>query len=205
MISHGVVSGALFLCVGVVYDQMHTREIKEYGGVVNVMPYFAAFFMLFTMASAGLPATSGFVGEILVIVGTYQAAPWAAAWAATGLILGAAYMLWLYRRVVFGEITNPHVKDLRDMNTSQWLYIVPLALGVLWLGIHPTSISASIEPSTKKLLTQVMRQASDIPDATADDTGAEPEQAEPTAAEPTADASEKATPSPTDAVKDSHE
>jgi NADH-quinone oxidoreductase subunit M len=159
MISHGVVSGALFLCVGVVYDQMHTREIKEYGGVVNVMPYFAAFFMVFTMASAGLPATSGFVGEILVIVGTYQAAPWAAAFAATGLILGAAYMLWLYRRVVFGDITNSHVSDMKDMNTSQWLYFVPLALSVLWLGVHPTSISASFSPSVKHILAQVAHQA----------------------------------------------
>ncbi len=159
MISHGVVSGALFLCVGVVYDQMHTREIKQYGGVVNVMPYFAAFFMLFTMASAGLPATSGFVGEILVIVGSYQAAPWATAWAATGLILGAAYMLWLYRRVVFGEVTNKHVGEMHDMNVSQWLYFVPLAIGVLWLGVHPTSISASIAPSVKNLLVQVAHPA----------------------------------------------
>jgi NADH-quinone oxidoreductase subunit M len=160
MISHGVVSGALFLCVGVVYDQLHTREIKEYGGVVNVMPYFAAFFMLFTMASAGLPATSGFVGEILVIVGTYQASPWAAAWAATGLILGAAYMLWLYRRVVFGEITNPHVGQMKDANTTQWLYFVPLAVAVMWLGVHPTSISNSYAPSVKHLLAQVAHQAS---------------------------------------------
>ena len=159
MISHGVVSGALFLCVGVVYDQLHTREIKEYGGVVNVMPYFAAFFMLFTMASAGLPATSGFVGEILVIVGTYQASPWAAAWAATGLILGAAYMLWLYRRVVFGEITNPHVGQMKDANTTQWLYFVPLAVAVMWLGVHPTSISSSFSPSVKHLLAQVAHQA----------------------------------------------
>lgn len=159
MISHGVVSGALFLCVGVVYDQMHTREIKEYGGVVNVMPYFAAFFMLFTMASAGLPATSGFVGELLVIVGTYQAAPWAAVGAATGLILGAAYMLWLYRRVVFGEITNPHVAEMKDASAREWLYFIPLTVAVLWLGIHPTSISASVSPSTKLVLTQSTRQA----------------------------------------------
>lgn len=164
MISHGVVSGALFLCVGVVYDQMHTREIKDYGGVVNVMPYFAAFFMLFTMASAGLPATSGFVGEILVIVGTYQAAPWAAAWAATGLILGAAYMLWLYRRVVFGEVANAQVKALKDANRIQWMYFLPLAVAVLWLGIHPTSLSASVAPSTQKLLTQVMRQTEELPE-----------------------------------------
>lgn len=205
MISHGVVSGALFLCVGVVYDQMHTREIKEYGGVVNVMPYFAAFFMLFTMASAGLPATSGFVGEILVLVGTYQAAPWAAAWAATGLILGAAYMLWLYRRVVFGEITNAHVKDLKDMNTTQWLYFVPLAIGVLWLGVHPTSISASIEPSTKKLLTQVMRQATDIPEASAEESLNEEgaaASADPKALEPTAEKTEDKKTSTTDADKE---
>ncbi len=155
MISHGIVSGALFLCVGVMYDQMHTREIKEYGGVVHGMPYFAAFFMLFTMASAGLPATSGFVGEMLVLVGTYAVAPWAAIFAATGLILGAAYMLWLYRRVVFGEVTNSHVGTMKDMNTSQWLYFVPLALGVLWLGIHPTSISAPTTASVAQLLKQV--------------------------------------------------
>ena len=155
MISHGVVSGALFLCVGVVYDQLHTREIKHYGGVVNVMPYFAAFFMVFTMASAGLPATSGFVGEILVIVGTYQAAPWATAWAATGLVLGAAYMLWLYRRVVFGEITNPQVAKMTDANTIQWLYFVPLVIAVMWMGIYPSVITKSISPSVKHLLAQV--------------------------------------------------
>ncbi len=159
MISHGIVSGALFLCVGVVYDQLHTREIKEYGGVVNVMPYFAAFFMLFTMASAGLPATSGFVGEILVIVGTYQAAPWAAVGAATGLVLGAAYMLWLYRRVMFGDITNPHVKEMNDVSVRQWLYFVPLMVGVLLLGIHPTTMSASVSASTKLVLAQVNKQA----------------------------------------------
>ena len=163
MISHGVVSGALFLCVGVVYDQMHTREIKQYGGVVNVMPYFAAFFMVFTMASAGLPATSGFVGEILVIVGSYQAAPWATAWSATGLILGAAYMLWLYRRVVFGEITNPHVAEMKDANTIQWLYFVPLIIGVLWLGIYPNVIMHSISPATKIVLAQAARPAEAAP------------------------------------------
>jgi NADH-quinone oxidoreductase subunit M len=161
MISHGVVSGALFLCVGVVYDQLHTREIKQYGGVVHVMPYFAAFFMVFTMASAGLPATSGFVGEILVIVGTYQAAPWAAIGAATGLVLGAAYMLWLYRRVVFGEVTNPHVKEMKDANTIQWLYFVPLIVAVIWLGVHPTSMSASIAPSTKHILQQMNKAEAD--------------------------------------------
>lgn len=194
MISHGVVSGALFLCVGVVYDQMHTREIKDYGGVVNVMPYFAAFFMVFTMASAGLPATSGFVGEMLVIVGVYQASPWAAAWAATGLILGAAYMLWLYRRVVFGEITNGHVSSMNDMNTSQWLYMVPLAVGVLWLGVHPTSMSASISPSVKHLLAQVAKQETPEAAAAADAKEGEAMQAPATERIPEAPAAKKAEP-----------
>ncbi len=157
MISHGVVSGALFLCVGVVYDRMHTREIKQYGGVVNVMPYYAAFFMVFTMASAGLPATSGFVGEILVIVGSYQAAPWATAWAATGLILGAAYMLWLYRRVVFGEVTNPEVAHMKDANVREWFYFVPMIAVVIWMGVHPLGITRSLSPVVKHLLTQVSR------------------------------------------------
>lgn len=155
MISHGIVSGALFLCVGVVYDRMHTREIASYGGVTNVMPYFAAFFMIFTMASAGLPATSGFVGEILVIVGTYQAASWAAILAATGLVLGAAYMLMLYRRVMFGEITNPEVAQMRDVTSREWLIFVPLIVMVLWLGIHPTSMTRSVSPSITNLLTQM--------------------------------------------------
>ena len=178
MISHGVVSGALFLCVGVVYDQMHTREIKEYGGVVNVMPYFAAFFMVFTMASAGLPATSGFVGEILVIVGTYQAAPWATAWAATGLILGAAYMLWLYRRVVFGEITNPHVAEMKDASKREWLYFVPLVIGVLWMGIYPSAVTNSLSASTKHLLTQVARAAAEQAPAAGKPAPAAPAEAE---------------------------
>ena len=157
MISHGVVSGALFLCVGVVYDRMHTREIAQYGGAANVMPYFAAVFMLFTMASAGLPATSGFVGEILVLVGTYQAASWAAVGAATGLILGAAYMLYLYRRVMFGEITNPHVAEMNDVSHREWLYFIPLMVGVLWMGIHPVAITRTISPALTHVLEQVHR------------------------------------------------
>ncbi len=156
MVSHGVVSGALFLCVGVVYDQLHTREIKKYGGVTNVMPYFAAFFMLFSMASSGLPGTSGFVGEILIIIGSWQAMPLATMGAATGLILGAAYMLWLYRRVMFGEITNPEVLHMKDVSIREWLYFVPLVIAVLWLGIHPVSMTRSISPSVKHLLTQTV-------------------------------------------------
>ncbi len=161
MISHGVVSGALFLCVGVVYDRMHTREIAQYGGVTNIMPYFAAFFMLFTMASAGLPGTSGFVGEVLVLIGAWGAAPWAAMGAATGLILGAAYMLWLYRRVMFGEVKNPHVAEMSDVSIREWLYFVPLMVAVLWLGIHPTSMTVSVAPSIKALLTETQKPIAD--------------------------------------------
>ena len=157
MIAHGVVSGALFLCVGVVYDRMHTREIAQYGGAANVMPYYAAFFMVFTMASVGLPATAGFVGEILVIVGTYKAAPWAAVVAATGLILGASYALWLYRRVVFGEITNPHVAEMKDVNVREVFYFVPLIVATLWLGIHPISITKSVSPAVTHLISELAR------------------------------------------------
>src|SRR5690606_5455843 len=106
MLSHGIVSGALFLCVGVVYDRMHTREIARYGGLVHRMPIYAAVFMVFTMASVGLPGTSGFVGEFLVMVGTFQVSTWVAALITTGIILGAAYMLWLYRRVIFGKLVH---------------------------------------------------------------------------------------------------
>ncbi len=155
MISHGLISGALFLCVGVLYDRMHTREIAQYGGVVHRMPYFAAFFMVFTMGSAGLPGTSGFVGEILVLVGAYKAATWAAIAAATGLILGAAYMLWLYRRVVFGEISNPHVAALEDMTTREWSYFVLLTLGVLWFGLQPTSLMKDVTPAISRVIAEV--------------------------------------------------
>lgn len=157
MISHGIVSGALFLCVGVVYDRLHTREIAHYGGVTNIMPYFAAFFMVFTMASAGLPGTSGFVGEMLVIVGSYKAASWAAVGAATGLVLGASYMLLLYRRVMFGEVTNPEVSTMRDVTLREWLIFVPLIAMTLWLGIHPTSMTRSVSPSITHMLTQMDR------------------------------------------------
>jgi NADH-quinone oxidoreductase subunit M len=161
MISHGLVSAALFLCVGVVYDRMHTREISSYGGATNVMPYYAAFFMVFTMASVGLPGTSGFVGEVLVIIGSWRAAPWATMGAATGLILGAAYMLWLYRRVMFGEIKNPEVAKMSDLTTREWLYFMPLVVGVLWLGIHPSSMTHSVSPSVSALLAHVEKPLSE--------------------------------------------
>ena len=119
MLSHGIVSAALFLCVGVVYDRMHTREIARYGGLVHRMPRYAFVFMLFTLATVGLPGTSGFVGEFLVLLGAFQVNTWVAFLAATGMILGAAYMLWLYRRVIFGELTKDSLKAILDLNRAR--------------------------------------------------------------------------------------
>jgi len=154
MISHGLVSGALFLCVGVVYDRLHTREITRYGGVVNVMPKYAAIFMFFTMASIGLPATSGFVGEFLVLLGAFKANTLVAFLTATGVVLGAAYMLWLYRRVVFGEIVHEDVKTMLDATGREMTFFIPIVLCVLWLGIYPKPWLSAMEASVAQLLTQ---------------------------------------------------
>jgi NADH-quinone oxidoreductase subunit M len=140
MLSHGVISGALFLCVGVVYDRMHTREIAFYGGVVNRMPWYAAVFMLFTMGNVGLPGTSGFVGEILALTGTYQASTWTAILATTGVILSAVYMLTLYRRVVFGEITNAKLAAITDLEWREVAIFAPLMIATLYLGVAPNSV-----------------------------------------------------------------
>jgi NADH-quinone oxidoreductase subunit M len=140
MLSHGVISGALFLCVGVVYDRMHTREIAFYGGLVNRMPIYAAVFMLFTMGNVGLPGTSGFVGEILTLTGTYGASTWPAIIATTGVILSAVYALTLYRRVVFGEITNPALGAITDLERRETLIFIPLIAATLLLGLQPNLI-----------------------------------------------------------------
>jgi len=152
MLSHGVVSAALFLCVGVVYDRMHSRDIATYGGLVNRMPKYAAVFMLFTLASIGLPGTSGFVGEILVMVGTFQVNTWVCALIATGMILGAAYMLYLYRRVIFGELTKDSLKSIRDLSWREVAVFAPLVVVVLWMGIYPVSFLLPIEVSVAKLI-----------------------------------------------------
>ncbi len=155
MISHGLVSGALFLCVGVMYDRLHTREITAYGGVAQVMPKFAVIFMFFTMASVGLPATSGFVGEFLVLIGAFQASTWVAAFAATGLILGAAYMLWLYRRVMFGVAEKAEVLTMPEISKRELAIFVPLVLATLWLGIYPQSWLSAIHASVGELMKQI--------------------------------------------------
>jgi len=152
MISHGVVSGALFLCVGVIYDRLHTREIARYGGLVHRMPAYATVFMVFTMASVGLPGTSGFVGEFLVLTGTFEASTWAAALASTGVILGAAYMLYLYRRVVFGKLVHADLQAMPDLSLREKLIFAPLIVGTLWLGIQPQPVLNMLGPSVQNIV-----------------------------------------------------
>ena len=159
MISHGFISGALFLCVGIMYDRLHSRQIADYGGVANTMPVFAAFMMLFAMANSGLPGTSGFVGEFMVIVSAYQAGFWIAFLAALTLILGAAYTLWMYKRVVFGEVGNKKVAALTDMNTRERWILGALAVAVLWLGLWPAPLLEVMEPSVQNLLEHVRARA----------------------------------------------
>jgi NADH-quinone oxidoreductase subunit M len=155
MLSHGLISGALFLIVGVVYDRMHTREISAYGGLVHRMPVYATFFMLFTMANVGLPGTSGFVGEILTMVGAFQANTWAAAGAALGVIFSAVYMLTLYRRTVFGKITNPDLETIEDVNTKELICLIPLAIGTILLGVLPNLIFDITRESSLHALAQM--------------------------------------------------
>ena len=152
MLSHGVISGALFLIVGVVYDRMHTREIAFYGGLVNRMPWYAAVFMLFTMGNVGLPGTSGFVGEILTLTGVYKASTWTALVAASGVILSAVYALSLYRRVVFGEMVNPKLATITDLNTREVLIFAPLILGTLILGLQPNLVLDLTAPAVDHLV-----------------------------------------------------
>ncbi len=142
MLSHGLVSGALFLCVGVIYDRLHTREIDRYGGLSINMPYYALFFLLFTMASIGLPGTSGFVGEFLSLAGIYQVSTWVALVCTTGIILGAGYMLYLYRRVAFGDQKNEDAAGMLDLDKREWAMLAPIAAVVLWMGVYPESFMA---------------------------------------------------------------
>ena len=152
MLSHGIVSAALFLCVGVVYDRLHTREIAAYGGLVQRMPRYAFTFLFFTLASVGLPGLSGFVGEFLVLLGAFKVNTWVAFFAATGLILGAAYALWLYRQIVFGELTKEKLKTMLDMNRREVLVFLPLVLLTLWMGIYPASFLDPMAASVDKLV-----------------------------------------------------
>ena len=152
MLSHGVVSGALFLCVGVVYDRLHTRDIDRYGGLANNMPKYAFAFMVFMLASVGLPGTAGFVGEFLVLVGTFQVNTWVSLLAATGVILGAAYMLYLYRRVIYGELTKADVKAMLDLEPREIAILAPIIAVVMWMGVYPMSFLDVMDESVAALL-----------------------------------------------------
>jgi NADH-quinone oxidoreductase subunit M len=156
MISHGFISGALFLCVGVLYDRLHSRAIKDYGGVANTMPVFAAFMMLFAMANAGLPGTSGFVGEFLVILAAFQVNVWYAVLAGTTLVFGAAYTLWMYKRVIFGPIGNDHVAALKDVTGREAVFLTALTAAVVLMGLWPKPFLDVMHASVEHLLSQAM-------------------------------------------------
>ena len=157
MVSHGFISGAMFLCIGVLYDRMHTREISDYGGVVNVMPRFAAFAVLFAMANSGLPATSGFVGEFMVILAAVKYNFWVAFLAATTLIFGAAYSLWMVKRVYFGDIANDHVKHLKDINAREFSILALLAVAVIYMGVNPKPFTDVMHASVNELARHVAK------------------------------------------------
>ena len=159
MLGHGLVSGALFLCVGVVYDRLHTREIARYGGLSDNMPGYALLFMVFTMASVGLPGLSNFPGEFLASVGTYRASTWGAIAATVGIILGAAYMLWLYWRICFGTLRNADAAAMPDLSAREWWLLAPIALAVLWMGIYPESFLRPIRNDVGRILTRLERVA----------------------------------------------
>ncbi len=155
MLSHGIVSAALFLCVGVVYDRLHTREIARYGGLADNMPKYAAVFMIFMLASVGLPGTSGFVGEFLALVGAFQVNTWVTFFATSGMILGAAYMLFLYRRIIFGTITREDVRAMLDLNWREVVVFAPMIAIVLWMGVYPSSFLRPMQPSIANLIDRV--------------------------------------------------
>jgi NADH-quinone oxidoreductase subunit M len=162
MVSHGLVSGALFLCVGVIYDRMHTREIAAYGGLVNRMPLYAVAFMVFTMANVGLPGTSGFVGEFLTLIGAFRTDPEVAFFATSGVILSAAYALWLYRRVIFGVLDKPALQSIQDLDRREMVILAPLVLLVIYYGVQPGPVLNAFDASTKTLVTNVQAALSAV-------------------------------------------
>ncbi len=165
MINHGLSTGALFLIVGMIYERRHTRLIAEFGGISKVMPLFAVFFMIFTLSSIGLPGLNGFIGEFLVLVGTFKVFPWFAVFAASGVIFAAVYMLWMYQRVMFGELTNPKNYNLKDLSAREVAVLVPLLIFVVWIGVYPNTFLAPMEPSVKNFIQLVETKRSAISNA----------------------------------------
>jgi NADH-quinone oxidoreductase subunit M len=154
MINHGIVTGALFLSIGIIYERTHSRQISDYGGGATVMPVYAAFFMVFTLAAIGLPATNGFVGEFLIILGGFAAKKWAGVLAATGIIIGAGYMLWLYQRMFFME-TNPKIEGLSDMNARELITLLPMVALIFWIGVYPNAFLSFLHPSVQNLVNRL--------------------------------------------------
>ena len=152
MINHGISTGALFLIVGMIYERRHTRMIEDFGGLSKKIPIFAAFFMIVTLSSIGLPGTNGFVGEFLILLGTFKSNVVYAVFAATGIILAAVYMLWMYQRTMFGKITKPENENLKDLNTREKIILIPLVLVIFWIGLYPKQFFVKMEPSVKSLI-----------------------------------------------------
>jgi NADH-quinone oxidoreductase subunit M len=159
MLNHGISTGALFLIVGMIYERRHTRLIEEFGGLAKVMPVFATFFMIVTLSSIGLPFTNGFVGEFLILLGAFGRNTWYGVAAASGVVLAACYMLWMYQRVVFGTITKPENEKLQDLTLRERGILVPLVVLIFWIGVYPKPFLDRIEPAVKTILTQVSRAA----------------------------------------------
>jgi NADH-quinone oxidoreductase subunit M len=160
MINHGLSTGALFLMVGMLYERRHTRLIADFGGLWKVIPAFSALFLVVTLSSVGLPGLNGFVGEFLVLLGAFQIDAWLAAAAATGIIFAAVYLLWMYQRVIFGEITHEANLHLRDLSPREWALVIPLVVFIVWVGVYPTAFTGPTEASIEALITQVQSKAS---------------------------------------------
>jgi NADH-quinone oxidoreductase subunit M len=165
MISHGIVSAALFLCVGVIYDRMHTREIAAYGGLVNRMPIYAFAFMIFTLANVGLPGTSGFIGEFLTLLGTFRVNNWVATLATLGTILSAAYALWLYRKVIFGKLTKPSLFDIKDVGWREMIILAPLVILTIVFGVYPKPVLDMSATSVAQLIDNFQHAVSSVQSA----------------------------------------
>jgi NADH-quinone oxidoreductase subunit M len=160
MVNHGLSTGALFLMVGMIYERRHTRLIAELGGLWQVIPAFSALFLVVVLSSLGLPGLNGFVGEFLVLLGAFQVSPWLAALATTGIVFAAVYLLWMYQRVVFGEVTRDENRQLADLSPREWAVLVPLLVLIVWIGVYPSAFTGKTEATIAALLTQVESKAS---------------------------------------------
>jgi NADH-quinone oxidoreductase subunit M len=160
MINHGLSTGALFLMVGMIYERRHTRLIADFGGLWKVIPAFSAVFLVVALSSLGLPGLNGFVGEFLILLGVFQVNPWLAAVAATGIIFAAVYLLWMYQRVIFGEVTHEANRHLRDLSPREWALLAPVLFLIVWLGVYPVAFTGPTEATVEALITQVQSKAS---------------------------------------------